>query len=294
MARKLRSDEREAVNRQLPASKKRNLGGKSLMVSREDLARTPLGAPPVDYDVRSVYDVRPIAAFDFNICNQKTFDSLTPKLIEMTVPPGFVCVLRKIDLWFEPNPIGSLRSNYNWSLALNGANVNYNENVFFGVAVDDEDVFLLADENNRVGVRFSGTTVANLETIVGFVRFYGTFQLKTEVPLPFEIANPMARGGRGIRPGQLPVREISREPTAQQPTKIPLVQSSIPDKQVAPMLQPLVARQEILKPPFEIRLSRNLVRGVQTIVPVKPKGGGFILLTPQELTTYADFIATLK
>ncbi len=213
------------------------------------------------------------------------------------MPQGFVCVLRQLDIWFEPNPVGALRSDYTWSLMLNGANVNYNENIPFGVGVDGEKVFLLANEFNRVGVRFGSTPASDLDNIVGFVRFYGTFQLKTEVPLPFEIANPSGRLRPALaKPGVPPVRELPREPTAQ---KSPIVTPSIPIKPAAPvqpqvMPAPVMTQKQILKPPFQVRLSRNLVKGVQTWVPVKPKGGGFVLLTPQEQSMYAEFIATLK
>lgn len=295
MARKLRPDEFEARQRQLPATNKRNLGGRSLGKSREDLSRTPLGSPPVDYDVRSVYDVRPVAAFDFNIANSLQFDSLgTARIVEMTVPEGLICVLREIDLWFEPIPVGSVKSDFSWSLTLNGGDVPYNLLNPFGIAVDKEKVFLLADEFNRVGVRFTAATVGSLVSIFGFVRFHGTFQLKTTVPLPFEIANPT---GRQIsRPRGQPVTLPSPSPAAQRtsqentPTAIPQeMQVVAPLPPATPAIPPGTVR-----PPFDIRLANMLVRGVPSKVPVKAKAGGFVPLTDQERAQYADYIATLR
>lgn len=299
MARKLRPDEREAQNRQLPATVKVNLGGKTLATARADLARTPLGAPPVDYDVRSVYDVRPVGAFDFNICEQQAFDTTTGNLtVEMTVPEGLVAVLREIDVWFEPNPSGPLRSDYNWSLVLNGGDVNYNTNVFFGVGINNQKVFLLANENNRIGVRFGASSLDTFANVVGFVQFHGTFQLKSNVPLPFEIANPVGRARFGERPGVPPKREILSLPKAPQtqtapgPAPAPTVLRTAAQRTPEPPAPMPVKAMAV--PPFKVLLSKNLVRGVQTLVPVKPQGGGFILLTDAEKAQYADYIATLK
>lgn len=191
MARKLRPDEFEARQRQLPAKNKRNIGGKSIAGSREDLTRTPLGSPPVDYDVRSVFDVRPVGAFDFNIEANTALDSigLNPP-IEMTVPEGFVCVLREVSIWMQPTPPGPLKTNYNWTLTLNGSEFPYNQLNSFGIAVDEEKTFMLADEFNRVGLRIRQGTGGNLFGVTGYARFHGTFVQKTARPMPFEIANP--------------------------------------------------------------------------------------------------------
>ncbi len=138
MARKLRTDEFEARQRQLPATQKRFLGGSSMNHARESLSQTPLGAPQVDYDVRSVYDVRPVGAWDFNILGSRQFTSIgnNSRLIEMTVPDGLIAVLRTIDIWMEPIPLGAAKTAYTWSLSLNSGDVPWNQSIPFGIAVD--------------------------------------------------------------------------------------------------------------------------------------------------------------
>jgi hypothetical protein len=288
MARKLRPDEREAQNRQLPATVKRNLGGKTLATARADLARTPLGSPPVDYDVRSVYDVRPVAAFDFNVISSQSSSGPGSQLfVEMIVPDGLVAVFRAADMWFEPIPpsIGALRSNYVYSLALNRSDYPNNFG-FMGIAIDDEKFFMLADEGNSIGFNFYGL----FNSTTAYVRFRGTFQLKSEVPLPFEIANPTHRATLKPRPGVAPVRVSPPPPTPPPPT------TAAP---TAPPLMPTSDTRSVPSsaarsaPPFEVRWSRILVRGVSTWVAAKPKGGGFVLLKPQELDLYAEFLAQL-
>jgi hypothetical protein len=235
MARKLRPDEFEARQRQLPASLKLNIGGKSLKRSRDDLARTPLGSPPVDYDVRSVYDVRPVGAFDFNIAASDVLgagEGATSNVLtaEMTVPDGLVAVLRNFDIWFEPNPAGADKSDFKWSLQLNGADFPYNGSIPFGVVVDRETVFMLANEFNRIGIRVTATAGAIFVTgsPVLWVRFYGTFQIKGSIPLPFEIANPAS--GRVLGP--------------RGPVRSPPVLPDPPPKPTGPALPAALVQQE--------------------------------------------------
>lgn len=297
MARKLRSDEREAVNRQLPATVKRNLGGKTLARSRRDLARTPLGSPPVDYDVRSVYDVRPVAAFDFNIeSSQPVSASNTDATVEMVVPDGFVAVLREADIWIEPAPPspGGLKSNYTYKLRLNHADFSYNGPVSMGTDVQSEKFFMLANEGNTIGflVHPRGPG-ADLDQTIVYARFRGTFQLKGEIPLPFEIANPTHRTVNKPRAGVLPVRVSPAPPAPPIPTTAAPPVPPIPPANFAPPA-PTAARRAIQTPPFEIKFANMLNRGVQTWTPVRAKGGGYIPLTDAERVTYADFIATLR
>lgn len=179
----------EARQRQLPADKKvRQAKGYAREKARLDQENTPLGSPPKPVDVRSVYDTRPINAFDFNIARSAATDTtLTSVTLLMSVPEGFIAVLRNFDLWFEPNPPGVSKSNFRWSLQLNRGDYPYNLNVPFGVAVDRESVFMIANEFNTIGLRITTTT----SFVVGNVRarFYGNFLLKSGLPAALEVGN---------------------------------------------------------------------------------------------------------
>lgn len=280
MARKLRPDEREAQNRQLPATVKLNIGGKSLKGSRDDLSRTPLGSPPVDYDVRSIFDVRPVGGFDFNISTFDTInEGITPYLVEMTVPEGFVAVLRDIDVWFEPAPAGLDKSDFTWTLMLNGAAYNYNVDIPFGTAVDRELVFMLADEFNRIGVRVVSTG-GSYGTERAYARFHGTFLPKTARPLPFEIANPTRqKQDRRVAP-PVPKKEVSAP------------------RVIAPAVIP--ATPAVERPPFPIswRAARGaFTRGASTsattgpqAIPMQNDRGQRRDLTREEIARYSVFL----
>ncbi len=55
----------------------------------------PLGTPPKGYDVRAVYDSRPVQGYDFNIAVSTALGETNP-FVSMTVPNGYIAVLRAI------------------------------------------------------------------------------------------------------------------------------------------------------------------------------------------------------
>lgn len=182
----------EARQRQLPADRHvQRAIGRAAQKARQDQENTPLGSPPKPVDVRSVYDTRPINGFDFNISASAATDSNTTKaVLFFNVPEGFVAVLRNFDVWFEPNPASALKSGFNWSLQLNGGDYPYNLNVPFGVAVDRETCFMIANEFNTVGLRLTlGTAFSFPDPGTAFARFYGNFLLKSGLPAALEIGN---------------------------------------------------------------------------------------------------------
>lgn len=226
MARDIRRDEFEGRNRQLPADLDQSASYSGSAQARKDLSNTPLGSPPQCVDVRSVYDTRPINGFDFNIQTSGGADP-TPDLLQFQVPEGYVCVLRSFDIWIE-NPIPAIaKSGAAWTLILNGGDVPYNGPVSFGSAVDDETVFLIADEFNMVGLRITVFTGGELTTI--YARFYGNFLLKTAVPAPWQIGNPVNAPGCG-QPVTRP-----RVPTELQPER-PRVSAPAPAPAPAPVI----------------------------------------------------------
>lgn len=289
MARKLRSDEFEARQRQIPADTRRNLGGANLQRSREDFDNTPLGSPPQCVDVRSVYDVRPINGFDFNIMAHADTSVEPPGtqaqlIATMTVPDGFVAVLRKMDIWLEPtpgsdDPLASNRSEYVWTLMLNGGDYHYNIDVAMGVAIDGETVFLLADEYNTIGLKCKPATGAFATPQSLYVRFYGNFLQKTERPAAFEIGNPVL--GQNCAP---PTQTVLRPP----PKPAAPVARATPVPAPAPPSAPRMAI-----PPFTVLIFCEERNGKRTYIPGRPQGRGYLPLTAQQLTQFKDYIATL-
>lgn len=67
-----RGQEFEDRNRQLPGDTGSPVyAGGSIEKVRAELAKTVLGSPPQDCDVRSTFDSRPVNAYDFNLINHQ-------------------------------------------------------------------------------------------------------------------------------------------------------------------------------------------------------------------------------
>jgi len=239
--RRTRRGELEYNQRQLPADHRaRGASGKAWAKSRDDAAKTPLGQPPKPVDVRSVYDTRPVNAFDFNISTSAaTLSTDTQSSLFFQVPEGFVCVLRNFDIWMEPSPTGLERSAFLWSLQLNGGDFPYNLNVPFGVMVDRETCFMIANEFNTVGLRL----VANGGAFpVGsvFARFYGNFLLKSGLPPSLEIGNLVPKSA--IQPRAAPPKRTPEPPPLPPSPQQPSPSSSrTPQPSPAPTRGPVVA-----------------------------------------------------
>lgn len=147
----------------------------------------PIGEPPADFSVRSIYDSRPVQGFDFNQILSTGATSVASSEVSFDVPPGLVAVVRKVHIWIEPLIVLTSRSNVLFSLATQHARVQYNENI----PVGDENLqplefFLIVDENQSVG---AFVTLNVPSAINVFMHFYGNFLVKTGRAAPFEIAN---------------------------------------------------------------------------------------------------------
>lgn len=154
----------------------------------EALKRAPMGEPPDEYTVRSVYDSRPVSTFDFNI-TPSAQELASTNTVDFQVPQGYVCVLRRVFHTIN-DPPGTNRANFLMTLMLNGAAFQYNRDIPVGFESDDlVRCFMVADEFDTVGVKLTCSSVSG--TSILYVTFYGQFILKTGRPAPFEIANPV-------------------------------------------------------------------------------------------------------
>lgn len=177
--------------------------------SRVDAKQTGLGSPALNFTVRSVYDSRPVNSRDFNLwfstingggCGANDYAGFRNCFY---VPLGYVAVVRRIEVLFPDLPIAPL---YNALIAVtvngtiqdpDGMTVGGPVGVstpaqLAGIPVlspGDIETFVIADENELVGVRLTETAgyqAADAEILVGF---YGNFLLKTGMPANAQIAN---------------------------------------------------------------------------------------------------------
>jgi hypothetical protein len=267
----------------------------------ESIEGLPLGTPPVDYDVRSVYDVRPIGAYDFNILVSVAVGSTATSFVaDFAVPSGFVCVLREVEAFFDTSPTGLV--NYtDGRVSLTRDKVDYVNNKLIPMGSHSRIIktFLLADEFQMVGAKFTlGTGLAPVFSDTFYALMYGNMIPKLGRPYPYEIANPT--GGSEKRDTYaLPLTQqqpiLPAAPVTAPVQVVPRIQTaSLPPPQAAMPTAPAPVKAAMRKPPFEVRMANALVRGVPSRVPVTPKAGGFIPLTPAQQKEFAEYLATLK
>lgn len=213
-----RGDEFQARNRQLPADlDQTRLFGRSEQ-SRVDLAKTPLGTPPADCDVRSVYDARPVNGFDFNIAVSIENAQETPQSVfnfEFVVDESYVAVVRSLHHWFEPAPASlSNRSDVKLTMALNGTPQFRLIDIPIGVESDGLiQMYLVADEFNTVRAQLTLSDAVATD-FTAWLIFYGNYIQKTGVPANQQIAN--------CRTGAAPSLPPSKPPPIIAPTPRPM------------------------------------------------------------------------
>jgi hypothetical protein len=152
---------------------------------------TPPGEPPIDYDVRSTFDARPINGLDFNFTDHQPIGSATAWTLSVTVPKGYIAVLRGIRHFLDPLPAALDSTNdVLATLLVNGVQIPSNQDIPVGIQSDSlVKFFYLIDELNTMGLLLTPSSIP-LNTDA-WVVFYGNLLSKTGRPLPFEIANPI-------------------------------------------------------------------------------------------------------
>jgi len=179
---------REALN---PAAEGRALA---------QMTSIPLGEPPGDVDVRSVYDVRPIQSFDVNLpllaatpLSLAVEGGVTSVAVMDAVPLGYVFVIRQLDHCFSGSIVpAAFRTDVKLTLLRNGADVVGN----IGVPVGAESeglfrTFVIYDDGEQFGARADVTSLFLFSGAFLNVNFYGNFIRKTGRPAPMEIGNPV-------------------------------------------------------------------------------------------------------
>lgn len=190
----------ETREHQLPASDV-PLPGAAVSETTTQEQHTPIGPTPLQYDVRSTYDARPINGYDFNIAVTTNEGSPFGAITRLTfsVPNGLVAVVRRVITFMEsPIPVGA-RRDVLLTLQVNGGTVPNNQQIPVGVEQDDlVNTFFIADENNSVTALFviAASIVALSPQPSLTAHFYGNFLLKSNVPPQFEIANPIRGKGK--------------------------------------------------------------------------------------------------
>lgn len=187
----------------------------------------PLGTPGIDYDVRSIYDSRPVNAKDFNLWFEFGIQEAALDLITFrrcfAVPFGYVAVVREVTFLFEPVEVVDGTYDGTARILVDGNNVDpmVVKVVPFSAGLTNVvqtagilwqsgqpiKTFTLADQEQFIGVdvELANDQEALQDTFQ--VGFYGQFLQRTNVPTQFQAANkagsappkitlpPQTRGG---------------------------------------------------------------------------------------------------
>jgi hypothetical protein len=177
------------------------------------MAATPPGEPPVDYDVRSVYDARPVNARDFNISGTvlgtvSGSGAIVFPVLNFNTPLGWRFVVTAWEITFAPS-LGALGpaglANTSVSLLQGGGVADpFNLGIIIGPnGTNNEEgieTFMIVEEATQFGIQIvnTDTTLGIGLTSKAIVTIHGNALPVTDVQLPYAIANPVQRGKSGM------------------------------------------------------------------------------------------------
>lgn len=171
--------------------------------AERDVARAPLGEPPTEVDVRSVYDARPIQAFDVLLPLVGTTElrkaaegTNLSDTVTMQVPYGYVFVMRAVQHFFSGAiPPIVTRDQALLTIVRSNGDIPYNAAIPVGAAsIDLVKTFLIYDENEQFGARMVlSATLVNFAGAFFGATFYGNFLRKTGRNAAQEIGNKVLR-----------------------------------------------------------------------------------------------------
>jgi hypothetical protein len=159
----------------------------------------PLTTPSVDFEVRSIYDSRPINAYDFNFSGTSEItgtgsDQLVATWqVTFTVPVGYRAVPRDWDIFFDTPP-NVIASDNVVSLQQNGAAIPNNGPIIVGMGTGSRPIksFFVCEESTTFGVQGAVTLGSNsTQATTISVNVHGNLIPVSDCALPFTIADQL-------------------------------------------------------------------------------------------------------
>jgi hypothetical protein len=152
----------------------------------------PLGEPQIGYDVRSVFDARPINAFDFNFSGTSNVTGTTGAwAVTFEVPLGFRAIPRKWYIDFDPglSMLTGPSSTSTCSIQKGKQNLVQNQGIIIGQGGEIE-TFFLCEEVTPFGVSGNNLLYATSGAdTLAIVNVWGTLIPVSSVALSFAAAN---------------------------------------------------------------------------------------------------------
>lgn len=157
-----------------------------------EMQRTPLGEPKTEYDVRSIYDSRPVNAYDFNFSQvvNSTFGTLgTSFLITFQTPTGYRAVPKEWDVQLSPPYTGNVPATTQLFLQQGGLDLLNNGPIEIGMGTFFPiKSFFICEEQTTFGVRGTTNLIGSVAQPIT-VKVWGTLIAVSDAALPFSIAN---------------------------------------------------------------------------------------------------------
>jgi len=162
----------------------------------DHMVSSPIGEPQGDYDVRSVYDSRPVNAYDFNFSGFATYTiGITPIgwEVQFTVPPGYRAIPKEWSVWYD-RPAINPASASTVSVLQNGTNLPNNQNIIIGQGTTlPLKTFFICEEGTTFGMTGTQQSAGTPITTNVNVQVWGTLIPVSEVALPYTAANARIR-----------------------------------------------------------------------------------------------------
>ena len=171
-------------------------GGSDLAMDASSTAammQTPLGEPDIDFDVRCIYDSRPVNGYDFNVSNTLTTTSSAPTIwtFNFTVPLGYRMIPKKFEIKFDPAPAGPI-SQSTATILQQGVGLSNNQNIIIGPG-GTIDTFFICEEQTTFGITGTNNNVFGGLVLTAIVNVWGQMIPVSDVALPFTAANKTRR-----------------------------------------------------------------------------------------------------
>lgn len=163
-----------------------------------NLGRVPVGiAPPEPLQVVSVFDTRPISAYDFLVTDSALWTSgdAAQDILEAIVPDGYTAVLRKLRIEFTANVVVNITSatanTAVMALLRNGGVIPNNTWTARGELIVIEWLtHQVYGAGEVMGMQISGSRASPAADVIVNVNFSGTLIPTKSKPPETEIASP--------------------------------------------------------------------------------------------------------
>ena len=161
-----------------------------------EMIAAPLGGPATDFSIRSVYDSRPVNAYDFNysqaveVTNANGAGTTVLWAANFSAPNGYRAIPRKWDIFLDPPHAVGPPADSLVSITQSNAAIPNNQNIILGLGTDEPiETFFVCEENTVFGASGATSLIPADTTVNVNVNVHGNLIPVSQVAAPYSIAN---------------------------------------------------------------------------------------------------------